>query len=106
TVRTLRELKIEKTATILGVGGTSVGFYSALPHRVVCYNEKREGFWDFIRDRDVGVVILDGCLCADVLYRDDAAFQEFFASGRPDAFTLFDVPASDVRIAVRNDLLP
>jgi hypothetical protein len=106
TVLALRGLKITRPFTILGSGGGSVGFYSALPHQAVPPAEKVEGFWPFVEHRDIGVIILDRGLSGDDLFREDAAFQEFAASGRPGAFTLFAVPASDVRIAVRNDLLP
>jgi hypothetical protein len=101
----LHDLRITAPVTLLDYAGDARAFYAGLPCRVVAPQEKAGDFREFLRRRDIGVVVLDPGLLSDVCYRDDPTFKDFVAGKTADDFRLFPVPHVPVKIAVRQDLL-
>jgi DTW domain-containing protein YfiP len=67
---------------------------------------KAEGFRQFLTANRIGVIILNEALARDTRFRDDPEFRAFVERPEADGFTVFPVPNTRDRIAVRNDLLP
>src|SRR5262249_20954222 len=86
--------------------GWARSFYLPQQHRLLFHSEKKEGFAEFLRKHDVGVVILSPTLTNDPLYKSDPEFRRFVEQDGDDAFTVLVAPHAQTRVAVRKDLLP
>jgi hypothetical protein len=105
TVETLQQLRLHGPVVVLEFGfGWSC--YAGLPAKRVNALDKNEGFWRFVREKGINVMILIESLSKFDAYRDDPEFQEFLAGTRTEDFKLVPVPGTKVQIAVRRDLLP
>jgi hypothetical protein len=105
TVAALRRLSIGTPTAILTYAAPGHPFYARMPAEFVCMVVKAGPFWDFVRQRAIGVIVLDSLLLDNPAYRNDTEFQEFVAGKRTGDFAFLDVPGLTVRIAVRKDLL-
>jgi hypothetical protein len=76
-----------------------------LPGEVVHIGSKSTGFWDFIRQAGIGVIVIDHVMMNEGMYRNDPQFQEFVSGKEVGDFVFFAVPEVQVRIAVRKHLL-
>jgi hypothetical protein len=109
----LHNLHLPGPVTILDYAGYSRAFYAGLPATMVHVQQKTGDFWQFVRERDVSVVVIDPGLIFDVCYRDDPSFKDLVSGKRTEDFRLFPVaiswpvtwPKIPVLIAVRKDLL-
>jgi hypothetical protein len=105
TQTALRRLSIRGPAAILDAIDSSRNFYAGLPAQYVPTSAKQGRFWDFVRQANIGIIVLDSLLMNEVCYRDDPEFQEFVSGKRAGDFLFIGVPETPVRIAVRKDLL-
>lgn len=104
-VRTLRGLHLRGTVVALDSTLFSTLTCAGMPVRFVNPASKHVGFREFVRQGNIGLVLLDEMLLDDAGYRDDPEFKEF-AAGAWEGFRYVPVPDAPVRIAVRKDLLP
>jgi hypothetical protein len=106
TVAVMRGLGVRSPEPIVVLeSGFSRAFYAGWDFTKVDHWTKAEGFRGFVAGRNISVVVLDERLRADPRFRDDPEFRAFAAEQSGD-FRFFDVPGTDVRVAVRADLLP
>jgi hypothetical protein len=68
---------------LLRLGARS--FYAAQKHQLLFHSEKKEGFGEFLRKNDVGVVMLSPTLANDPLYASDPEFRQFVAEDGGEA---------------------
>ena len=106
-VEVMQRLSLRRPSGLLALDHTESDytFYARLPTRSVPMTAKSGPFWNFIRQVDVGVIVLEPVLVNWPTYRGDPEFQEFEAGKRRGDFVFFAVPELPVRIAVRKDLL-
>src|SRR5262249_33428123 len=106
TVAALRRLHLQGQIVVLGSAGWDRLFYAGVPGQMVWLPDKKDSFWQFVRQRGINVIILSPDMVNDVLLRDEPEFQDFVAGVCTGDFTLLPVPDTPVQIAVRNDVLP
>jgi hypothetical protein len=104
TSATLRDLHLRPPGTVLE-SAYSRAFYAGIDCRVIESWTKAEGFRRLLATNQVGVIVLDRDLVEDPRYRDDPEFRDFLERPEADGFTLLPVASTDVRLAVRSDLL-
>jgi hypothetical protein len=104
-VTALRQLPLERSSSALVCAARVHSFYARLPTHYWALTAKTGPFWDFVRQANIGIVVVDPFLLNCPSYRDDAQFQEFVTGERTGDFAFFDVAGLPVRIAVRRDLL-
>ncbi len=105
TALLIRELGIGPSAVFLDFFSLSHALYAGLPTNWVDIAHKDRGFRDFVRMRDISVIILDPYLLNDPKYRDDPEFRALVAGNEDSDFQLFSVDGTTVRIAVRRNVL-
>jgi hypothetical protein len=105
TIETIRRLHVAAPVASLECGYSSA-FYAGLDGPTVVAWAKAEGFRQFLTANRIGVIILNEALARDTRFRDDPEFRAFVERPEADGFTVFPVPNTRDRIAVRNDLLP
>jgi hypothetical protein len=109
----LHDLHLAGPVAILDYNGYAGAFYAGLPATAVDVRSKTGDFWRFVRERDVGVVVIDPGLFFDACYRDDPSFRGLVSGDRTEDFRVFPVaitwppgwPKVPALIAVRKDLL-
>jgi hypothetical protein len=104
TVTALRDLHPQPPAAVLE-SAYSRAFYAGIECRVIESWTKAESFRRLLATNQVGVIVLDRDLVGDPRYRNDPEFRDFLERPEADGFTLLPVPGTDVRLAVRSDLL-
>jgi hypothetical protein len=104
TSAALRDLRLRPPGAVLE-SAYSRAFYAGIDCRVIESWTKVEGFRRLIGTHQVGVIVLDRDLIEDPRYREDPEFRDFLGRPEADGFTLLPVPNTDVRLAVRSDLL-
>jgi hypothetical protein len=105
TSEALRTFDFRSPPVVLDFLAMTHSVFAGLPINWVDVTQKVGGFTEFIRQKDVTVVILDPYLCADPMYRNDPEFAAFVTGKHVGDFQLFAVPGVPVQIAVRQDVL-
>lgn len=107
SVRLLRHSGVAGPVVVLehAYYGWARSFYVSQPHRLLFHSDKKEGFAEFLRKHDVGVVMLSPTLANDPLYASDPEFRQFVTERGGDAFAVLEAPRGLTRVAVRKDLL-
>jgi hypothetical protein len=105
TIETIRRLHVTAPVASLECGYSSA-FYAGMDGPTVVAWAKAEGFRQFVTANGIGVIVLNEALARDTRFRDDPEFRDFLERPEADGFTLFPVPNTRDRIAVRSDLLP
>jgi hypothetical protein len=104
TIRFIESLGIEEPVNLLEVEG---GYHIYLGDQFsrVGEVEKDEAFDLFLTNHEVNMIVLSNSLANDVRFRDDAEWQRFLTAYADQGFALLDIPDTDRKLIVRNDLL-
>ena len=78
--------------------------WMAQPVHAVPHQLKTEGFGEFVRRFDIGIVLLDERLRADERFATDPAFLALWDGRDTGPFAILATPGGH-RVAVRRDLL-
>ena len=106
TVAVLRELHVQTPCGLLDHVGIGRTFYAGLPAHCVPSWNRKERFWDFVRQNGIGIIIIDVHLAHDATLGGDPDLLLLTTRKMTGDFVLFDVPETPTFIAVRKDLLP
>ena len=106
-VRTIKVLRtFDLTGRVLMLEADhSRGVYAYLDFVRVAQWLKHGPFWQFIHDMQVNVIIISNRLRFDSRFLGDPEWEAFLRGGPHEDFEIFDVPSTNVQIAIRKSLL-